>query len=431
MKRTTQLLTLSVAALLATVGCVKSVEQPPLAGPSTYAHSILMTATTDTLTINGVDSTDITITSISPTGQSENIPLRAQTYINGVPIDFGTLSTKTPTTPATIRYTAPPPSALTVQSPTTVTIRVTPTSNGDFRSEFARELDLRLLPQGVIVPSNPNLIASFAVTPNPAMVLETVAFDASGTAASVNAAGELVACGTLCNYNWNFGDGGTASGLTPFHTYRSIGTYLATLTVTDPFGALAVTTRSVVVNPGTPPTVPAFTFSPPTPGIDQTIFFNATSVRPANGRTLVTFDWDFGDGSKASGMTTTHSYRSAGTYPVTLRVTDDAGSVGQVTVSVAVSATAGLPTAAFNFSPTSPAVNQQVFFDASTSRPFASNQPITTYRWDFGDGSPDEVNESNRVTHAFRRQGTYTVRLTVTDTAGKQGTTTLNVTVTP
>jgi PKD repeat protein len=429
MMRTTSFLPLTLATLLAVAGCVKSVDQPPLAGPSTFAHSILMTATTDTLTLNGVDFTDITITSLSPTGQSENLPLRAQVFVDDIAMDFGTLSSKTPTTPTTIRYTAPSSSSLSSPQPTTVTIKVTPTSNGDFRSEFSRELDLRLLPQGVILPSNPNLNASFTATPNPALVLDTVTFDANATTASVNSDGALVACGTRCSYSWNFGNGRTGTGVTTFTAYSTMGVYIATLTVTDPFGAQATATRTVTVNPGTPPTVPNFTFSPPSPGIDQTIFFNATNARPATGRTITLYDWDFGDGNKASGMTTTHSYKSAGSYPVTLRVTDDAGAVGQVTVTVAVIATAGLPTATFAFSPTTPAVNQQVFFDASASRPFASNQPISQYRWDFGDGSPDEVSENTRVTHVFRRAGTYVVRLTVTDSGGKVGTTTVNVTI--
>ncbi|HWI18546.1 MAG TPA: PKD domain-containing protein, partial [Vicinamibacterales bacterium] len=293
----------------------------------------------------------------------------------------------------------------------------------------SRQVELLLIPQGVILPSNPNLVASFSATPNPALVLQTVAFDASATTAS-GTDGARALCDTRCTYSWSFGDGRSGSGIRPFHTYTTIGTYLVTLTVVDPLGAQAQTTQTQTVNPGVPPTA-TFSFSPSSPGIDQVIFFNATAARPATGRTIVSYDWDFGDGTKASGMTTTHSYKSAGQFPVILRVTDDAGTVGQVTppTTITVTATAGVPTAAFTFSPTAPAVNQQVFFDGSTSRPLASNQPISQYRWDFGDGSPDEVSENSRVTHVFRRAGTYVVRLTVTDSTGKIGTTTVNVAI--
>lgn len=430
MTRTTSFITLlAVAGTIGMAGCtVKDVDQPSLTGPSTYATSIIMTASKTVLTQNGFDSTDISITSLGPTGQSQNVALQAQVFVNDVAMDFGTLSTKTPTTPTTIRYTAPAAAALTGQASNTVTIRVTPTSSGDFRGEFSRELDLRLVPQGVIQPSNPNLAASFAALPNPALVLETVSFDASGTTGSADSTGALVACGTRCTYAWNFGDGSTSSGVTTFHAYRAIGTYITTLVVTDSFGAQSQTTRTVTVNPGTPPTV-SFTVSPSSAGVDQTIFLNATASRPATGRTIVQFDWDLGDGNKASGMTTTHSYKSVGTYQVTLRVTDDAGSIGQTTSSITISATAGLPTAAFVVSPTQPAVNQQAFFDASGSRPFVSGQPIVTYRWDFGDGSPDESSENTRANHVYRRAGIYVVRLTVTDSAGRVGTITQNVTI--
>ena len=113
MRTTTFVSLLGAAALAAVAGCtVKDVDQPALAGPSTFAHSIIMVADRDTLTQNGVDFTDIRITSLGPDGQSENIPLRAQIFVDGVAQDFGTLSTKTPITPTTIRYTAPPASTL-------------------------------------------------------------------------------------------------------------------------------------------------------------------------------------------------------------------------------------------------------------------------------------------------------------------------------
>jgi hypothetical protein len=170
MRITTLASILGAAALVAVAGCtVHDVDQPALAGPSTFAHSIILVADRNTLTQNGSDFTDIRITSLGPDGQSENIPLRAQIMVDGVANDFGTLSTKTPITPATIRYTAPPASALTTQVPTTVTIAVTPSNNGDFRSEVTRQVEIRLTPQGIILPTNPNLVASFTFTPAVAM----------------------------------------------------------------------------------------------------------------------------------------------------------------------------------------------------------------------------------------------------------------------
>jgi hypothetical protein len=140
MRITTFVSLLGVAALAAVAGCVKDVDQPALAGPSTFAHSIVMVADRDTLLQNGVDFTDIRITSLSPDGTSQNVQLRAQIYIDGVANDFGTLSSKSPITPATIRYTAPPAAPVTAaQVPTTVTIGVTLASGGDFRGETTHQ----------------------------------------------------------------------------------------------------------------------------------------------------------------------------------------------------------------------------------------------------------------------------------------------------
>jgi PKD repeat protein len=56
---------------------------------------------------------------------------------------------------------------------------------------------------------------------------------------------------TLVSYAWNFGDRGTASGITSSHTYGRPGTYHVTLTVRDATGMSASSTRTVtVLSPG-------------------------------------------------------------------------------------------------------------------------------------------------------------------------------------
>ena len=103
MRTITYVSLLGAAALAAVAGCtVKDVDQPALAGPSTFANSITMVADRDTLTQNGVDFTDIRITALGPDGQSDHICRCARrSIVDGVPNDFGTLSTKTPVTPTT------------------------------------------------------------------------------------------------------------------------------------------------------------------------------------------------------------------------------------------------------------------------------------------------------------------------------------------
>ena len=325
--RTTHISLLGSIALAALTACtVNEVDVPPLSGPSSLARTILMIVDRDTLLQDGQQEAAIQLRAIVQPGQSENVRLHAQVFVDGVPQYFGTLSNKSPITPTTIFYRAP---ASTGQTSTTVSIVVTPTDSGDFKGETSRQVDIRLIPPGVILPVNPNLIASFTFTPATPRVLDTVTFNASTTTNGGTA------CGQLCSYEWNFGDGTTGSGQVITHQYRSISTFPVALTVTDQRGATAQTIQPVPVSAAAPPTV-TFTTSPTEVNVGDTLFFNASESKAAEGRVLVDYFWDFGDGTTASGSAVSHIYAAAGTYMVTLKVTDDAGTFTVSSQSVTV-----------------------------------------------------------------------------------------------
>lgn len=423
--RTTYYGTLAAAVLTLVSGCtVKDVEVPAFAGPSTFAHSIVMTADRDTLTQNGADFTDIRITAVGPTGQAENIALRAQVFVDGVAQDFGTLSTKTPITPTTIRYTAPAASTLAAgQVPQTVTIRVTPSSSGDFRSEVAREIDLRLVPQGIILPSNPNLAARFTFTPATPQAFQTVSFDA---ATSTNGG---AACAAACTYSWSFGDGTSATGITTTHAFRTVSVFPVTLTVTDARGASTSSTQSITVSTPTPPTA-SFTMSPTPAPTNVDVFFNASASRAQGpGRTLVTYSWNFGDGSTGSGVTVSHKYGGVGSYTVTLSVTDDAQATAQASQTLQVGGTASQATAQLTMNPVAPKPGQRVAFDASASTP-STGASIVSYQFDYGDASPMETTNNPVQSHTYPA-GNYVASVMITDSNGKTSTKTIAFTVEP
>jgi PKD repeat protein len=91
---------------------------------------------------------------------------------------------------------------------------------------------------------------------------------------------------------------------------------------------------------------------------------------------------------------------------------------------------ADTPTANFNFSPSSPAANTSILFDASGScagsTACSSVAGITTFAWRFGDG---ETGYGQVVTHSFAQPGTYAVTLTVTNDRGVSAQQTRTVTV--
>src|SRR5439155_18539502 len=107
-------------------------------------------------------------------------------------------------------------------------------------------------------------------------------------------------------------------------------------------------------------------------------------------RTIVTYHWDFGDGNaaNASVTTTSHVYESAGSYTVTLLITDDIGQTATKSqvVQVANPGAVPPPTASFTFSPANPGVGETVFFNATASIA-APGHTITSYAWTFGDGA--------------------------------------------
>ena len=95
-----------------------------------------------------------------------------------------------------------------------------------------------------------------------------------------------------------------------------------TLTVTDSLGVTATTSKFVPVVVGEP--TPVFVFSPTDPAPSTAVQFNASGSFAVTGRTIVSYAWDWGDGTPTgTGVTTSHTFGPASvTYNVTLTVTD-------------------------------------------------------------------------------------------------------------
>jgi subtilisin family serine protease len=228
----------------------------------------------------------------------------------------------------------------------------------------------------------------------------------------------------IVTYAWNLGKfpNPTASGATVTATYPHTGPRTVTLTVTDVAGQSNSVTKTVDVGTTPPPNqapVAQFTSS----CTNLACSFDSASSSDDVG--ITSRAWTFGDGASAGNVVTTgRTYASAGTYSVTLTVTDAGGLSNSITKQVRVTApppTNQPPVAQFSSSCT----NLACTFDSSAS---SDDVGVTSRSWTFGDGS----SAGNVVApgRTYGSAGTYSVTLTVTDAGGLTNSITKQVTVT-
>ena len=93
---------------------------------------------------------------------------------------------------------------------------------------------------------------------------------------------------------------------------------------------------------GTPnqPPVANFTADPEAGEIPLTVSFDAAASADTDG-TIVSYSWDFGDGSLGTGVSSSHTYTQEGIFIATLTVTDDDGLTGSTSTNISVVPDAG------------------------------------------------------------------------------------------
>lgn len=130
---------------------------------------------------------------------------------------------------------------------------------------------------------------------------------------------------------WSFGDGRTATGQTVSHTYGRPGTYDVRVTAQNDAGT-AQESCSVTVNPVPEPAVVAGVDATPNPAQEcDAVRFEAE----AEGDRPIEYQWRLGDGTSASGASTTHTYSGPGAYTARLTVSNEY-STGRDSVTVRV-----------------------------------------------------------------------------------------------
>ena len=176
---------------------------------------------------------------------------------------------------------------------------------------------------------------------------------------------------------------------------------------------------------------PDFGVTPDDARVFSSVVFSARCTRGATERCvrdpvgiITTYAWQFGDGETGSGAAVSHTYTRPGLYLVTLTVRDDSGRAAEATQAIRI-AEGVPPEAVMTVSPAVVQVGAPAFFNARGSRA-DGERILTSFAWDFGDGGSGA---GVTTSHAYGREGTYAVTLTVMDDQGQAGTTTTTVDV--
>jgi len=217
-------------------------------------------------------------------------------------------------------------------------------------------------------------------------------FSSSASALTVSFTDQSI---NATSWAWDFGDGNSSSDQNPMHTYANGGAYTVTLLVTNACGTdQSAEGVTVVAAP-----VAMFTNSMPIGCVSHSVTFDASTSASAG-----SYLWSFPGGTPTTStdVNPTIVYNSAGSFDVTLTVTNSTGSDSQTSQGLVQVDMA--PIAAFSSSVNALTVN---FSNQSTGG--------TSFSWDFGDGS----NSSTQTAiHTYTMSGTYTVTLDVTNACG-------------
>lgn len=255
--------------------------------------------------------------------------------------------------------------------------------------------------------SGVSLIGSYTDPTN--NVAPTASFTSSCTdfACSFDGSNSSDSDGSISSYSWSFG----GSGVNASNTFASAGSYNVTLTVTDNNGATNSSSQTVTVTAAPVNIAPTASFTSNCTNLSCS--FDGSASSDSDG-TIAAYSWSIGGTASTASIT----YASAGTYNITLTVTDNDGATNSATSSVTVTAAANIaPTASF----TSNCTDLSCSFDGANSSD--SDGSIASYAWSFG---ATGVSASNTYANA----GTYNVTLTVTDNNGATNAVTNSVSVT-
>jgi len=204
--------------------------------------------------------------------------------------------------------------------------------------------------------------------------------------------------GLISNWTWDFGDGSNSFIQNPSHSYSQAGNYSVTLIVNDSSFSCIDTLVVLITVSNNPPCQANFS---QLADLTNPLLIHFTDLSTG---ILSFWNWDFGDGTYSTLMNPDHLYTNAGTYQVSLFISDSLGSCSDSIMHTIV-VTVGTPNcqSAFSYSVDSSNNLKINFTDLSTGFPYQ-------WHWDFGDGSSSN---SQHPTHTYSTAGNYNVQLSI------------------
>ena len=210
-----------------------------------------------------------------------------------------------------------------------------------------------------------------------------------------------IVSGAVTGWDWDFGDGATATSQDPSNTYAQDGSFDVTLIATSDHACTDAITQTVTVHP-----LPIADFTNTT--VCAGITMDYTDASTVTSGSIAGWQWYFGDGAESQTQNTTNEFLPGGTYTSSLVVTTALGCQDSVAIDVTVYPK---PEAAFSWQDA--CLNDaNTFTDEST----IVGAQLNGWDWDFGDNSGTSLAQNPNYTYSG--SGTYTVELIATTTDG-------------
>lgn len=213
--------------------------------------------------------------------------------------------------------------------------------------------------------------------------------------------------GNATSWSWDFGNGNTSTLQNPTATYFTTGNYTVSLTVTNTNGFNTLTRNQYIT-----------VYETPTAAMEANPLAGCFPVRvqctdlstAGTGNHNTEWLWDFGNGTTSTLQNPSTTYTSAGSFTLTLKVTNDKGCVSTVFRPHYIDVTDGVVAGFTHTEPEECAAPSNVSFTNTSTGP-----GVLGWHWDFGDGTTSSLQHPS---HTYMANGSYTVTLVTFSPAG-------------